>query len=292
MNDQIQMNPLPGNPHLIGPSSAVDPEVAVLSVQHADGRPLAVLANYGLHYVGATGGLVSADYFGEFAEQIRERLAPARQHPPFVGIMSNGTSGNVNNIDFSKPRAAPPPPYGRIREVAAGVAAEVQRVCQTIEYHAWVPLAMAESDLDLAVRRPTPERLAWANKVWSGVKAKAPLGRKEVYARETLEVAKYSATIPVKLQAIRIGNLGIATNPCEMFAATGLEIKARSPLAQTFTISLANGHAGYLPTPRDHELGGYETWLARSSYLEVQASEKIRDELLRLFRQVSADVGW
>jgi hypothetical protein len=76
-----------------------------------------------------------------------------------------------------------------------------------------------------------------------------------------------------------------------MFAQTGLEIKAQSPLAQTFTISLANGHNGYLPTPRDHELGGYETWLARSSYLEVQASEKIRDEILRLFKKTMAAKG-
>jgi hypothetical protein len=291
-NDQIQLNPTVGNPHLIGPSAPVDPEVAILSVQHADGRPLALLANYGLHYVGGTGGgQVSADYFGEFAEQIKERLAPGRRHPPFVGIMSNGTSGNVNNVDFSQPRTGPQPPFERVRQVAEGVAAEVQRVWQTIEYHAWVPLAMEESDLDLVVRRPTAERLAWAQKIWSGASGKLPRDRREVYARETLEVAKYPATIPVKLQAIRIGTLGIAANPCEMFAQTGLEIKAQSPLAQTFTISLANGHNGYLPTPRDHELGGYETWLARSSYLEVQASEKIRDEILRLFKKTMAAKG-
>ena len=289
MNDRIQMNPTSGSPHLIAPSAPVDPEVAVLSVQNADGRPLALLANYGLHYVGGTGGgLVSADYFGEFAEQIEERIAPGRQHPPFVGIMSNGTSGNVNNIDFSQPRTAPRPPFERVRQVAAGVADEVHRVCQNIEYHTWVPLAMEEGDLDLAVRRPTAERLAWAKKIWNGASGKLPRDRREVYARETVEVAKYPATIPVKLQAIRIGTLGIAANPCEMFAQTGLEIKARSPLARTFTISLANGHTGYLPTPRDHELGGYETWLARSSYLEVQASEKIRDELLRLFQKLAA----
>jgi hypothetical protein len=76
-----------------------------------------------------------------------------------------------------------------------------------------------------------------------------------------------------------------------VFARTGLQIKERSPMRETFTIELANGHGGYLPTPRDHELGGYETWLARSSYLEVEASEKIRDELLRLLEQVARDPG-
>ena len=103
------------------------------------------------------------------------------------------------------------------------------------------------------------------------------------------EVAKYPSTLPIKLQAIRIGTLGIVTAPCEVFARTGLQIKERSPLRETFIIELANGHGGYLPTPRDHEMGGYETWLARSSYLEIQASEKIREELLRLLGLVARD---
>lgn len=287
--EQVQMNPPPASPRVIGPSNPVDPEVFVLSLQHADGRPLAVLANYGLHYVGGTGGgAVSADYFGAFAASLQARLAPERQDPPFVGIMSNGTSGDVNAIDFSRPAAPPRPPYARIREVADSLAAEVHRVCQAIEYHDWVPLRMAESDLPLAVRRPGPARLAWAEKTWAATRDKSrPGDRKAVYARETLEVAKLPPTVPVKLQAIRIGSLGIAAVPCEMFAVTGLQIKARSPLPQTFTIELANGYNGYLPTPRDHELGGYETWLARSSYLEVQASELIRDELLRLLQTVA-----
>ena len=87
---------------------------------------------------------------------------------------------------------------------------------------------------------------------------------------------------PLKLQAIRIGALGIAAAPCEVFASTGLEIKAQSPLAQTFTVTLANGYNGIPANPARPQLGGYETWLARSSYSEVEASEKIRDELLRL----------
>jgi hypothetical protein len=184
------------------------------------------------------------------------------------------------------------PHYARINEITEGVAAEAMRVYRTIQYRDWVPLAMAETDLPLGVRRPTPERLAWAEKVWAAVTDKTRLtNRRDIYARETIEVAKYPATLPIKLQAIRIGTLGIATVPCEVFARTGLQIKERSPMRETFTIELANGHGGYLPTPRDHELGGYETWLARSSYLEVEASEKIRDELLRLLEQVARDPG-
>ena len=66
-------------------------------------------------------------------------------------------------------------------------------------------------------------------------------------------------------------------SPCETFVEIGLEIKKQSPLKPTFTIELANGYNGYLPTPEQHKLGGYETWRARSSYLEVDAATGSRD---------------
>lgn len=49
--------------------------------------------------------------------------------------------------------------------------------------------------------------------------------------------------------------------------------------ANSFMVSLAHGYYGYLPTPRQHELGGYETWLG-TNRLEKQASEKMLAELL------------
>ena len=91
----------------------------------------------------------------------------------------------------------------------------------------------------------------------------------------------------MKLQAIRIGDLGIAAIPNEVFALTGLKIKAMSPLPMTFTMELANGSEGYIPPPEQHKLGGYETWRARSSYLEVDASNRISAALSDLLTQVT-----
>jgi hypothetical protein len=92
--------------------------------------------------------------------------------------------------------------------------------------------------------------------------------------------------VPLIIQALRVGELGIAAVPCEVFAETGLAIKQHSPFKPTFTIELANGYDGYLPTPEQHRLGGYETWRARSSFLEPQAAPKIFDTLMDLFRQL------
>lgn len=70
----------------------------------------------------------------------------------------------------------------------------------------------------------------------------------------------YPKRVPLLIQAMRIGDLGIAAVPCEAFTETRLAIKQKSPFKQTFTIELANGYNGYLPTPEQHQLGGYETW--------------------------------
>ena len=52
--DRVRMNPPAGSLDLVRPAGPVDPEFFVVSVRHADGRPLALLANYGLHYAGGS----------------------------------------------------------------------------------------------------------------------------------------------------------------------------------------------------------------------------------------------
>ena len=47
------------------------------------------------------------------------------------------------------------------------------------------------------------------------------------------------------------------------------------------TIALANGCYGYCPTVEGHQQGGYETWRAKSSFLEVDAAPKIVASALR-----------
>ena len=79
----------------------------------------------------------------------------------------------------------------------------------------------------------------------------------------------------------------ITSIPCEVLCEIGLTLKAQSPLPQaTFTIELANGHNGYLPTPRQHTLGGYETWMGTCT-LELLASLKIQKVLLEMLEKVS-----
>lgn len=264
--------------HKIGPSGPVDPELYLVSVRHRDGRPLAVLASYGLHYVGGIpNGVVSADYYGVFADEVQRQLGAERETPPFVAMMANGTSGDVRTPAVAAPE------YERMHTVAEELAREAVRICGRITYQSHASLDAAQAKLTLAVRRPNPERLAWANQVYGGVDPKAKvLTRSQIYAREARYLADYPPTVTLTVQAYRIGTLAIATAPCEIFAATGLDLKRKSPFKDSFMIELANGYYGYLPTPEQHALGGYESWPARTAFLEIQAEAKIKDTLLRL----------
>ena len=93
-NGQSWSHPGAMNPDIVGYAGPTDPQVSFISVQSTNGVPLALLANYSLHYVGGEGpGAVSADYYGMFADRVQELLKADRQDPPFVSMLSNGTSG-------------------------------------------------------------------------------------------------------------------------------------------------------------------------------------------------------
>ena len=268
------------NLDVVGPAGPVDPDLSILSVQSTSGQPIALLANYSMHYVvGAKS--VTADYFGQFAEQMKRLITPEKVDSPFVGIMSQGTSGDLGWQDPSKPRQET-----TIHDYANAIAQVAYRTYQQIQYHDWVPIAMSEAKLELSRRTPNQKRLAWAKGLMAKMNGRPPANRSEIYAREQLLLAEEPRR-ELKLQALRLGNLGITALPNEVYAITGLKIKAQSPLQPTFNIELANGSEGYIPPPEQHKLGGYTTWEARTAALEVGAEPKIVSTLLERLEEVS-----
>ena len=86
-NPTVRSNMHPGylHPDFVGPSGPVDPWLTVLSVRTADDKPLAVLANFSMHYFGSA--LVSADYFGRVCANLEKRLG-GEKNPKFVALHS------------------------------------------------------------------------------------------------------------------------------------------------------------------------------------------------------------
>jgi len=276
-NVRAHMHPGHQSPDVTGPSGPVDPQLSLLAVETADGKPLALLANYSMHYQGSP--MLSSDYFGRFAGHIGRLLGA---DDGFVGMMSQGTSGDLWSGDYSQP-AKPALDYDAFGlEIATRVAAAYR----TIEWRTAVPLAAAAMDLALDLRTPDESRLQWAREIAGGLGDALPQSFAEIYALEAIELHERQQ-IDVKLQALRVGDFGIAALPNEVFCLTGLKLKARSPFPLTMNITLANGADGYIPPPEQHALGGYTTWPARTAGLEVGAEPKITEALCGLLEQVS-----
>jgi len=281
--DKVLMNPGVGNPNVVRPAGPTDPEVSWLLFRaRKDDRPIGLVANYSLHYVGGVPeGHVSADYFAVFAERLRELFKVEKSDPPFVGAMSNGTSGDVNNVDvLGKPQKFPP--YEKMKLVADSVAQKVFDSAEKAPMRDGAALGVAMKELVLKNRKPDADRVARAKEILARPKEAKPAHAREVtYAQRTLALADVPDTVPVPLQVFRLGDLAVNAIPFEVFTDIGLEIKKETPFEKTFTISLANGSFGYLPTPEHHQLGGYETWLG-TNRVEFEASRKIAATILEL----------
>ncbi len=234
-----------------------------------------------------------------FCEALERLLGDEDGDPPFVAMLANGTSGDINNIDRLNP---PPsrPPYQRMREVAEDLAEKVHAALAGMSWQDRAPLDARFVELPLAWRAVEPELLAWAEDVEARAPRVAggniPVGARWATEPEFVRPLSYAGRIKllaeatgpalVPLQVLRIGEVGIGTSPCETFAEIGLEFNGRSPFSHSFMVSLAHGYIGYLPTPRHLELGGYETWPG-TNYLEPQASVKVLDALLEMAAEIA-----
>lgn len=277
-----QMNPGNGNANKVRQTGVVDPEVTVWAVRAvSDGRPLAVMGNYSTHYVGAPG--VSADYFGLFGERVGELLGAedVDGRPGFVGILSNGTSGDANCIDFSAEERVP---FDRklVADVVAGVAVGA------LEGRAWrreLDVRMLETEVKFGVRMPSTEEVLEAVAYLAASLGEDGLvkGWDDNYARETVLLSEMAATRTLRLQALALGDeLALTAIPCEVYGSTGMALKEGSGFAVTMNVGLANGYEGYLPPEEQFALGGYTTWRARSSCLEEGAEAVVTRKVLGL----------
>lgn len=280
-NKSVRANMHPGhlNPNTIGPSGPVDTALTMLAIQGMNGTTIAVLANYSMHYYGSSA--VSPDYYGVFCESLSRQIREREKNSKAIAIMSQGTSGDLMWMDYGKQA-----PKRDIQVFADEIARRCSEALKTVRYEEKSILAMEETRIRLKRRVPDQKRLEWANNIIQQMKNPVPKSREEVYALEQRCLYE-SPEVELKLQAIRVGGLGIATLPNEVFGITGLKIKKQSPLPLTMNIELANGSEGYIPPPEQHALGGYTTWPARTAALEIQAEPRIVEVLLKGLETVS-----
>ncbi|MDZ4848052.1 MAG: neutral/alkaline non-lysosomal ceramidase N-terminal domain-containing protein [Pirellulaceae bacterium] len=289
----------PGN-EFTGPAGPIDPALSFIALREPDGRPISVFAAYSLHYAGDTGPAhVSADYFGAYCDALKRLNASPEEDPPFVALMANATSGDIGLNAGKFPPKLTRGAYQRSSMVANDLAA---RTHQTLNGANWKNIAVLDArfrELEVAWRAIEPELLEWAEDVEAAAPRLAsgnlPIGARWPTTPEWVTRLSYAGRVKllaladqpalVPLQVLRIGDICIATTPCETYAEIGLEFKRRSSFSQSLMVQLNHGYMGYLPTPPQFEFGEYSTWPG-TNFLEPQASVKMLDALL----DMTADV--
>ena len=136
---------------------------------------------------------------------------------------------------------------------------------------------MVQREITLKWRKPDADLLARSKKYLATEDEKKLPGLAKHYARRVIGLAEGPDTLQALIQVIQIGDLAICTFPFETFAEIGLHLKEVSPFADTFTIELANGWYGYLPTTEQHKFGGYETWIGTCRVQEDAADILVKN---------------
>ena len=297
----VRMNPGRRNPDIVGPVSPIDPGLTVLYFEDAERRePLALWANYTLHYVGTDhSNAISADYFGRFA-----RIVEAALGGQPLALLTNGASGQINNIDVHA--AQQPGGAEQAERVARVVAGHALAGAGLARLHEDVALGAAARTIQVERRRLTSGDLRLADDLLRAGPGQPdaallppsfswqrgqplPAALAPTYAREVQALAALPASLPAEVQALRLGDVAIVGLPGEIFVELGLAIKAASPAPHTAVVGLANGYLGYVPDEPAYEQGGYETWAARSQAVERGTGEALVATANDLTKELFAD---
>jgi neutral ceramidase len=215
----------------LNPDGPVDHRIGLLRLEKADGKLLALIANYGMHGTVLSGKntLITGDAPGIVADYVEEKLGA-----PMLYI--NGAAGNQAPIytvypDFES---------GHLKqfEVLVGdpiIAANARLGPTTSD----VKLTLGET----TVETPRKPGMGWAPDLSD-------------YLRAT---SASSARVRLPVRFLRINeDTAIWAAPLELFCEISMNVRDHSPFPYTFYFGYTDGWLGYLPTKAEFAHGGYE----------------------------------
>lgn len=286
--DTVKTNPFGAEDLIVESVAPVDSEVCFLAVKGLDDSWISILGNYNSHYAGDWDvDTVTADFYGTFAKYLSQNL---EANEDFVGIMSYGTGADVNTWDFRNPNKFPKEEFAKTEMMGRDLAKVVSDKIPSLNWVENAKLQIAYDELELKIRKPNAAQLKKAKETLAANKFENlkfdEHGIKMIYAREQLLLNEYPETHTAAIQSVKIGDHIIGALGGEIFTETGLWLKENLKDKSYFTICLANTYDGYVPPAHELDNGGYETWRARSSFLDGTAENKIKNALLGLIRKM------
>ncbi len=241
----------------------IDEEVGVLRIDTLDGVPLATLVNYACHPVvlGNGSNVISADWVGAMRRTV-EAVNKSKV------LFLQGASADINpwpgvpcdsedvlerlGIEIG----------GEVLKVWAGIDTQPQATVKANAKKVWLPL--------LPVSQYTgklPEFVELAESA-SGMTYEQLQAWLDAYMPWSVELSGKGDDVKaaLEMQCIRVGDTALASAGAEIFVKTGLEVKQRSPLANTLFAAYTNGCLSYIPLPEDYPRSGYEVHEAYLGY--------------------------
>jgi hypothetical protein len=215
----------------LNPYGPVDLQIGLLRLEKADGKLMALIANYAMHgtVLGPTNTQITGDAPGIVADYVEEKL-----RVPMLYI--NGAAGNVAPI------------YTVYPDFASGHLSQFRVLLgdRILEANARLGATTSEVKLSLGekfVDTPRKAGLGWAADLNGYL--------------QTTSTGVTMVRIPVRF--LRINNdIVIWAAPLELFCEIAMDVRNHSPFPFTFYFGYANGWLGYLPTKEEFAHGGYE----------------------------------
>jgi len=271
-------------PDFTGLEGPDDPAHLALFAVDEEGQPLAILWNNTSHptcFYGAS--FYSADYPGEARRLLRDALGP------IPVLYFNGAFGDICIENLLTPQDPRRPGEEKMRRAAQLAAGETLRLFHEAEWCDDAPLRHRAETLEVGVRLPARERAAWAADVLARTDAGEDVPRYDrmiAFGVHLLQ-EEFGATSRdrLALHALRVGDVALLAQPCELYCQFGLDLKRRSPAPLTGVVGIADGYGGYCPTLYGILGGGYSGEPIHWARLAPEAGYQIVDAGARLLRE-------
>ena len=237
----------------------LDPELGLLKVVGADGRPVALVWNYAIHgtALGPANSLLSGDLMANASARLeRETGAPV--------LFVNGAAGDVS------PRQRGWPGVESAGSALASAALAAWRALppgRDLTLHA-VRSQVSLPDPVLSLRNCTGRWVPAALRIGLGGALPSSAG----------------------LTAVRIGGTAWVTVPGELQTRLGLDIKTagRRGFDQAFVAGYSNDYLGYFLTRKDY---GQPSYVACGSFYGEGGGETVRDAAVELLGRLAGTSG-
>jgi len=224
----------------------VDPTVGVIRVDRRDGTPLAVLVNYACHPVvlGPDNVRYSADYPGEMRRYVEQELGHG-----VMAFFLQGASGDINPYYDKTPLIEDA--LEVMKQTGQRLGAEAVRLAQSIRTQAPESAHIRSKTVVLGV----------ANR-WDVAKLEPILkDRYRITGARANRLLAQDMQAPVTTLLLDLGSrdrdLAFVGMPGEPFVEFQMQLRAKSPLPNSFLLGYTNGYFAYLPTIAAAVRGGY-----------------------------------